>query len=207
MTPAELLEWLRRQPEPAVPLVSIPDHDALGGLMDRNHAMAWQAPDGAMWAAAVKSERRRSRPTRTIPASEGSEQSPELDTMVSRAIEDADPAMVHHLAEVAGRLVVGWERAGNRRIPWPVILYLGRQAWPAEECEIRDGKAGSRVMRVRKGETCPGCKGGPLSGVTMCLICGRWGLDGLLPKVAVRPKRVKPKTIKFAPRGRKKEAG
>lgn len=213
MTPKELLAWLQQQAEPAVPLESVPDHESLGVLMERGKAMAWASDDGRNWAAPTANPRRRPRPEKTHPETDIWPEFGHLDSFPSRSTDDVDPGLVADLAERAGRLVRGWERLGGRRAPWPVILFGGRQCWPAEGFAIR-----MRVKRTRKGRTelgldmvqagdaCTVCRGAPLSPVAACLACGRWGLDHLVTREQAAG-RAAGETIKFRPRAKRGKTG
>ncbi len=212
MTPKMLLVWFSRQHEPAVPLESVPDHEALGVLMDRGHAMAWQSADGSNWAAPTVSVRARSVRTKTLAESDCYADYGRLDQMPSHSSDAIDPGFLASIAELSGKLVLGWERIGGRSVPWPVFIGLGCQPWPPSGTTIVKGRGGSmRLKRADAGEPCGVCGGRPLGPVAYCAACDRWGLDHLL-KRETRPRRaakvkVEVKTIKFAPRGRKEKAG
>ncbi len=212
MTPKQLLAWLQQQAEPAVRLETIPDHEALGVLMDQGLALAWPAPDGTSWAAPVSSPRRRARPEATRTESDCYADYGRLDQMPSHSSDAIDPGFLASIAELSGKLVLGWERIGGRSVPWPVFIGLGCQPWPPSGTTIAKGRGGSmRLKRADAGEPCGVCGGRPLGPVAYCAACDRWGLDHLLKREA-RPRRaakvkVEVKTIKFAPRGQKEKAG
>lgn len=204
MTPKELLVWFSRQHEPAIPLESVPDHEALGVLMDRGKAWAWQSPDGRNWAAPTESRRLRSERSATMAETDCYADVGRLDEMQSRSIDACDPGLVAALAELAGIRTARWERAGNRHIPRPVVIFLGRQPWPPQGTTIVRARAGAR--KAKPGGGCPVCKSRPLSAVEFCGWCERWGLDHLRQR-ATEGEGARKRVIKFEPRTRKGKAG
>jgi len=207
VTPDELQSWIWRHREPAIRLIDIPDHDALGELMTTGRAECWKAPDGIVYVASLVSPPPRSsqRHTDRIQAETDCEEADgNFDTLPSRSVDDADPGLVVALAEIAGIRAAKWIRAGNRRIPCPVILYLGRQMWPPRGTEIVNQRHEHRDVKITG--VCPVCQGRKLPTLAYCCLCRRWGLDHLIRQERKRPPRKteKPKAAaKFTPKLRR----
>lgn len=207
MTADELQSWFWRHPEPAVRLVDIPDHHALGDLMEAGKAECWNGPDGIVYAASlVPPPRRLQRHAHRIQAETDCEEvDGNFDSLPSRSIDDADPGLVVALAEIASIRTAKWIRVGNRRLPTPVILFLGRQPWPPRGTEIVHQRHGCTDMKVTG--PCGACLKKTMSALSYCCVCRRWGLDHLIRQERKRTPRKSqdaPKpAAKFTPRVRK----
>lgn len=218
MTPDELEQWLRNHPSPAVKLTAVPDHEALGVLMDAGRAIVWKAEkDGEVYAAPTTLSRQR--PERDARRNVVQYERDigngywSLDSMVEPLHKAIDPHLVAVLAEIGGIKTAKYERFGNRHIPSPVILYGGRQAWPPEGFAIEPRKVGKRNRRISVPDMvptgdgpCTVCRDAPLSAVTFCLACQRWGLDHLLTRERAA-EQAGAGTIKFRPRAKRGKTG